>query len=500
MSEPTLWGRQEPVIHRPSLARDLSAPIVVIGAGITGLTTALSLQEEGHDVVVLEMNRVGAGTTGTSSGHLDATTDTGMREVVRDFGESAAREAYQAASRALDRVERWSSTYGIDCDLRRVPGYFYADDLRQAEELDRQADAYERVSPDAERLPLSPPPFGGVRALRIPRQIRFDPLDFVRGLARAFESRGGKVFERTRVQRLHDQGDGVTLQTAAHTIHARTVVLATHGPLFGLLSLQTRAHPYQSYLITVRVRGPVEDALYWDLAEPYHYTRVLHSSDPEVLLIGGADHRTGDESDTTRSFADLEDYARARHDVVEVLGRWSQEYFEPADRLPYIGKLPGRHHTYIATAFSGDGLCWGTVAAEALTHGILGRPSPLLDLFSPARVKPLASAPEMVSAGSKIALHAIGDHLAFADVDRLDEIPNGEGRLIRLGLRRLAVYRDDHGALHGMSPICRHAGCIVQWNGAAKTWDCPCHGGRYDAYGKVIAAPPKDDLPPEPVR
>lgn len=494
MQHPTMWGRRENVASYPALNTDTNCSTLVIGGGITGLSLARVLQEAGESVTVVEMRTVGLGTTGYSSGHLDVTTDTGMYEVVRAFGADAAKLVVEASTRALDRAERWSTEQSIACDLRRVPGYLYAENEEQLPSFRDEANAYDAVGVTTQKLAQVPLPFRTAGGIRFEGQVRFDPLDFVRGLARVFVRDGGRLFEDTRVRRIVDRRDGISVETVRASIQAERVVVATHAPLFGLISLQSRAHPYQSYLVTVKTRAEIEDALYWDEEEPYHYTRILDSSDPRQLLIGGADHRTGEHTDTEASFDTLIAYADRRFGVESVIGRWSHEFFSPADRLPSVGRLPGRHRTFVATGFSGDGLQWGLVTAEVLAEELAGREHPLGAVITPSRVKPLAAAREMTAAGAYLARHAVGDRLAFADVDRLEEIPRGEGRLIRLGLRRLAVFRDDAGALHAMSPVCRHAKCIVQWNAAAKTWDCPCHGGRYDAYGRVIGAPPKDDL------
>jgi glycine/D-amino acid oxidase-like deaminating enzyme/nitrite reductase/ring-hydroxylating ferredoxin subunit len=502
MQHQTMWGRRESADAYPTLDADLQTPILIVGGGITGLALARELQLRGHAVSVVELRRVGLGTTGHSSGHLDITTDMGMSDVVSAFDLQAGKAVIEASERALDRAHRWSAEHGIDCDLRRVPAYLYAEGEDEVRTVEEEAKAYRDIGSLLDRKLIDrrkqvPLPFATQGGIRFSDQIRFDPLDFTRGLARVFVRDGGRLFEGTRVRRIHDRKDGVTVETASGRIEAEHVVLATHAPLFGFLSLQSRAHPFQSYVIAVKVRTDIEDALYWDEKDPYHYTRVLDSADPRLLLIGGADHRTGDVHETDKCFDALLAYADQRFGIDTVVGRWSHEYFNPSDKLPYVGRLPARHRTYVATGFSGDGLQWGIVTAEVLADAIEGRENALADVLTPSRIKPLASARELGAGGAYVARHAVGDHLAFADVDTLEEIPRGEGRLIRLGLRRLAVFRDDAGSLHAMSPVCRHAGCIVQWNAAAKTWDCPCHGGRYDAHGRVIAAPPKDDLEPQ---
>lgn len=489
-----MWGRGEQPASYPRLEGDAETSVLVVGGGITGLATAMMLREQGADVMVLEMDRVGLGTTGHSTGHLDVTTDTGMHAVAKHFGNEAAAQIVAANARGLDRAERWTIQHDIECDLRRVPGYMYAESADTATELGVEARAYLDARADCAQPSRVPLPFETKASVRFSRQIRFDPLDFTRGMARALTDLGGKVFEHTKVHKMEDGRHGVRVETSTGHIEAEHLVLATHGPLIGLATMQSRAHPLQSYVIAVRIRDEIEDALYWDQMEPYHYTRVLHSDDPQLLIIGGADHRTGDASDPEDSFKQLIEYALERYEVESVVDRWSHEYFEPADKLPYVGKLPGRQSMYMGTGFSGDGLAWGLVTAELISHLIEGREHPLRKVITPSRVKPLAAAKEMMSAGLTIARHAVGDQLSFSDVESVEDIPAGEGRLVRQGLTRLAVYKDEGGLVHAMSPVCRHAGCIVQWNNAAKTWDCPCHGGRYDAYGKVIAAPPQHDL------
>jgi nitrite reductase/ring-hydroxylating ferredoxin subunit len=228
--------------------------------------------------------------------------------------------------------------------------------------------------------------------------------------------------------------------------------------------------------------------------DPYHYLRRASSPDPNLLVIGGKDHRTADVDDEREHVRSLEAYVRERFDVEAIESIWTHEFYEPTDGLPFIGRLAGHERTYVATGLSGDGLKFGLVAADVFAHLIEGRPHALEKLLSPSRFQLRAEVGELAAGGAHVAKHAVVDHLAFADVDNVDEIEAGEGALCWVRGRRRAVYRDPQRQLHVMSPICTHARCVVQWNRAAKTWDCPCHGGRYDAHGRVIMGPPKFDL------
>lgn len=485
-------------VEYPPLAGDVHADVAIIGAGITGLTAATHLKRAGQKVVVLEAGRVGSGTTGGTSAHLDMLTDSELREVVRDFGESQTRTCVDALREAIDLIESWSREFAIDCDFRRIPVFYYTEDPERYQSLHEECETACRLGLQAEIEVPVPLPFPNLGGFRVEQQARFHPLHYVRGLARQFHGGDCAIYEGTRAEPPKN-GDPCTIQTNGGTVRARDVVLATHSPFLGISELDTRVAPYQSYVIGVRLRDSFPDALYWDDDDPYHYTRRASSTDEHLWIIGGADHKTGQTEDTRSHFADLEEYARGRFDVEAVEFKWSAEFFEPSDGLPYIGRVPFHDHLYVGTGYSGSGLSFGTVAGTVIAELILGGKPPVADVLTPSRIKPVASAGEFISQNLNVAKHFVKDRFTGEKIESLEAIARGEGRLVTYQRKQLAVFRDEQGVLHMLSPVCTHAGCIVNWNSAEQTWDCPCHGGRYAANGERIYGPPPHDLAREDV-
>lgn len=474
---------------------DMEVDVAVVGGGITGLTTGMLLQDLGQRVAVLEMNLVGAGTTGYSTGHLDNWLDELWHVAIQKFGEGRARLVAEARTTAIDVIERWDGEFKLDSDFRRVPGFLYAEDEASADELEKEYKASRSLGLNVEKVEQAPIPFAHAWAVMSPSMARFNPLQYVCGLARVFTERGGLLFEATRAENFNEENGQCSVATNRGTVRARSIALAGHAALFGLYTVETRVYPHQSYVIAARVDEDMPDFLLWDTADPYHYTRRASSGDKHLVIIGGADHPTGQKTDTEESYRQLEQYARDRYHVQQIEHHWSHEYFTTADGLPYIGRVPEYDNIYIATGFSGDGLTFGTAAGILMADLITGRPNEWAGVFTPARVKPVASASRFTSGVVNMAWHYLGDrYITGDDVQSVDQLQPGQGGVVTVEREKYAVYRDENGELHSLSPVCQHMGCIVRWNNAEKTWDCPCHGGRYSCYGDVLTGPPKHPL------
>lgn len=477
----------------PSFEGALSTDVCVVGAGISGLTTALLLQRDGRQVVVLEAELIGSGATGSTSAHVTHVPDVRYAKLVDQLGTDDARVFAAEARAAFRAMQDFAKRSPVPCDWSGVPAYLYTESSADAEELEQEAEAARELGVGAILTDSVPLLFPVRAAILYPGQARFHPLDYLEGLAQQFTACGGRLFERTRVSDWAENKGRVHLETDRGAVDANAAVLATHVPL-GFNLLQAQVAPYQSYIVALRVRERIPDALYWDTAKPYHYLRRCLSWDEELLLVGGEDRKSGHELNPAACYSRLEAHARKRFTVRDVVQRWSAQYYEPADGLPYVGRSALSESVYVATGYSGSGLVLGTMAARVLHDGIQGRETDVSRLVAAMRIKPLAAAKKVVSENLDVAARFVGDRLrgwgrSFADVAK------GDGRLVEIGGRKLAVYRDEHGALHARSPVCTHMGCIVHWNGAQRTWDCPCHGGRFSANGEVISGPPLGPLP-----
>ena len=334
-------------------------------------------------------------------------------------------------------------------------------------------------------------------ALRFPRQAQFHPLKYVNGLARAVLRDGGQIYTGTHADKIEDGEPCRVTTSSGHVITADHIVVATHTPVNDWVILHTKQSAYRTFAIGAVVpRGSVPRALFWDTLDPYHYIRVQEVDeriDPDrtddILIVGGEDHKTGQEDDADERFMALERWTRDRFPMVKSIGfRWSGQIMEPVDYMAFIGRNPGTdQHIYIATGDSGNGITHGTVAGILLSDMILGRENPWKKLYDPSR-KTLRAAGEFLRENLNVAVQ-YADWAKQSEVGSYDEIEPGSGAVVRRGAGKIAVYKDEQGVIHERSAVCTHLYCIVAWNSAERTWDCPCHGSRFDPYGNVVNGP-----------
>ncbi len=485
------WRRSARRPRHPALDGDASVDVVVVGAGITGLTAALQLARAGRRVAILEADRVAGGTSGATSAHVTEVCDSPYTELIAKFGEDGAR----AFAGAYRQGAQWIATEakGLRCDYRETAAYHYAEAAADVAALEEDGATARRLGLRADPVRDVPLPFDVAGGVRYSGQAEFHPVRYLNGLARRFQRAGGQIFERTRVVAWDEPENLVSVATERGTVSARQLVLATHTPP-NVNLVQSELGPYRSYLLLVRLRDGVPHGLFWDSESPYHYLRAVPGPDGERLVVGGEDHKTGQDVDTEERYRALEEFARDRLPVAAVEARWSAQLYEPADGAPYIGPSPFTERVYLGTGFSGVGLVGGTVAGLLLSDLLLGRPNPWAELFDSTRIKPVAAAGRIAAENLDSAAWFVRDRLAGGEATTPDRVPRSTGCLVERNGEKLAVYRDARGALHAVSPYCTHLGCIVHWNTAEDTWDCPCHGGRYTRQGAVLSGPPTAPL------
>ncbi|HXA02274.1 MAG TPA: FAD-dependent oxidoreductase, partial [Cytophagaceae bacterium] len=334
-------------------------------------------------------------------------------------------------------------------------------------------------------LPL---PFGVKKALRFENQAQFNAQKYLNGLARSLREKGCQIFENSLVNHVEEKDDYFWVRTASATVKAKSLVMATHIPVFFNV-LQAVVAPYRSYVMAAKLRsGNYPEGLFWDTAKPYHYIRTYQGDEVKYLVVGGEDHKTGHGENSEENFQRLEKYIRERFDVEEISYRWSGQYYEPADGLPYVGRSPFSKKAYVATGFSGDGLVYGTIAGLIIADLITGKENKWLEAYDSTRFTPAVSVYDFIKENSDVVKHYLGDRIR-ADAQEFSDVKDGEGKIVTLGGQKIAAARDENGELHACSPACTHMGCFVKWNNSEKTWDCPCHGSRFNNNGEVIYGP-----------
>lgn len=500
----------------PVLGEDVEADVCVVGAGIAGLTTALLLGREGRSVVVVDQGPIGGGQTERTTAHLSNALDDRYVEIERMHGIEGSRLAAQSHSAAIDRIESIVAVEGIDCDFQRLDGYLLFDESQPEDLLVRELDAAHRAGlADVQHIGRAP--LGGIHSgpcLRFPRQAQFHPLRYLSGVANAVVRGGGRIFTGSHVESIcggeedcssaPDQRPARVVTSNGCVVRAGAVVVATNTPVNDLLAVHTKQAAYRSYVLAARVpAGTIPRALFWDTMDPYHYARLATidadgAGNPghEVLVVGGEDHKTGQSDDAELRYDRLEAWARERFPGMgDVEHRWSGQVMETIDGLAFLGRNPlDADNVYIATGDSGMGMTHGTIAGMLITDLIVGRENPWETLYDPSRVS-LRAAGRFAQEAANMAWQYT-DWLTPGDVATPGYLLPGEGAVLRDGLTKVAAYRDEDSVIHRMSAVCPHLGGIVMWNSSENTWDCPCHGSRFDRFGAVLCGPAISGLAP----
>ena len=486
----------------PALTRTIDADIAIVGAGITGLTTAYLLKQAGKTVAVAEMNRVGSGATGYTTAKLTVGHNLIYADLIAKHGERAARLYAESNQAAIERIAGLVAELGIGCDFERAANYVYTEAEACVEALENEADAARRIGVDAELTSNTDLPFDVRAALRVGEQAQFHPLKYLLDLAARVAGDGSHVFEETRVTDVRGR-DPYVVETSGGSIRATHVVVATQMPFLHRGLLFAKAHPEKSYAVSARVDADAAPrAMYISVEQPTRSIRSTPRPDgARDLIVGGEGHKPGTESDTRRRYAALEAFARERWGIDEIEHRWSTHDYIPVDRLPYIGRLRGDEDRILtATGFAKWGLTKATLAAEILADSVLGRANAWASLYDASRVNARQSAFRFAQENGQVALRFVADRLRPRDDDgALDRLARGEATIVRSGGRQYAVYKDDAGDLHAVSPRCPHLGCLVGWSSADRTWECPCHGSRFAATGALMQGPATRDLEPLPL-
>ena len=483
----------------PKLQRDEAVDVVVVGAGITGLTAAYLLTQEGRSVAVLERDRCAEVDTGHTSAHLTMVTDGRMTDLVKTFGRDHGRAVWDSGLSAIEQIASAVADLDIDCEFAWVPGYLHAPigGAADAAPFREEAALAADLGFDAEFVDQVP--FVGGPGVRFENQARFHPRKYLAALAQTITDRGGLIFERSAATEFSDRP--VSVKANGKTITCQAIVIATHTPLVGNAGVvgatlfQTKLALYTSYVVSARVaKGRVPDALFWDTADPYHYLRLESHPDYDVVIFGGEDHKTGQATDTNACFERLERTLQSMVPESRVTHRWSGQVIETPDGLPYIGETAPRQ--FAGTGYSGNGMTFGTLTAMMAVDRVVGRRNPWGDLFDPGRKMIKGGLWDYIKENKDYPYYMIRDRVAGVEGRSTRVVPRGAGKVIELDGQKVAVYRDARGAVTKRSAVCTHMACLVEWNAAERTWDCPCHGSRFKPDGKVIAGPAESPLAP----
>ncbi len=494
----SLWQEVSLSQEYPKLDGDRTVDVAVIGGGITGLTTALLLAREGRSVCLIDQNRIGTGTTGYTTGKVTSQHHLTYARLTKTHGSDGARQYAMAMESAKERIAGFVDE-GIDCDFRRRAAYVYATNAVERKLLEAETRAAKQAGLPAffdEEVLLPFPTRGG---MRFDNQAEFHAGRYIAGLTRLATEAGVEILEHTRGTDVDETSDGCIVHTPHGRIHAKHVVVATLMPFLDRAGLFARAFATRSYVLTARVEGDLPEASLIAAGSPMHSIRSVPYDGGELLMVSGQSHPTGSPKAQPERYDQLGEFIQKHWKVKSFEHRWSAQDYSPDDGVPYIGRVNVRSkRVYVATGFKKWGLTAGTLAGMLITDAIGERSNPWANLFSTTRVKPFAAAPKFLTENSRVAARMVGDRVLSLRQSEITDLQPGEGGIVNSCGKKVAGYRDDDGTLHAVSSRCTHLGCQVAWNGAERTWDCPCHASRFTVDGDILNGPATRPLPPRP--
>ena len=481
----------------PKIRRDQRVDVVVVGGGCTGLTAAYLLTKAGKSVALLERTRCASIDTGHTSAHLTMVTDARISDLVKAFGRDHAQAAWDAGLFAIATIDSVIRDEDIECAFEWVDGYLHGPlgERADARAFEKEAAVASDLGFDAALVEQVP--FVGGPGVRFEGQARFHPRAYLAGLARAIHTAGGDIYEHSAAEEFC--AAPLSVKANGFTLTCDDIFIATHNPLVGVADmavaskLQTKLSLYTSYVIAGRVpKGTVPDSLFWDTASAYHFLRIEPHRSFDVVIFGGEDHKTGQADDTPERYERLARTLGALIPRIEITHHWSGQVIDTPDGLPFIGTTAP--HQHLATGFNGNGLTFGTLGATMATDAILGRTNPWAELLEPNRSILRHGGWRYLVENSDYPWYKMRDRFVGAEAKSLRTVKRGQGKVIERNGAKVAAYRDETGTVTLRSATCTHMGCVVGWNEAERTWDCPCHGSRFKPDGSVISGPAEDPL------
>jgi glycine/D-amino acid oxidase-like deaminating enzyme/nitrite reductase/ring-hydroxylating ferredoxin subunit len=486
------WLRTSPAPPRPALTDNLDVDVAVVGAGIAGLSTAHALTRAGLRVAVLEAGRAAAGVTGYTTAKLTAQHTLVYDRLRRTRGPEGARLYARSQSEAIEHAAALVDELGIACEWETRDAYTYVRDRARVDELRAEAKAAREAGLPAAFTTETGLPFPVAGAVRVTGQAQFHPVKYLRAITDDLLARGGQLYEETRVVGLQEGGEPCRLTTeSGHTVTARDVVIATHYPVFDRALLFARLSPRRELVVAGPLGGgPDPEGMYITPEENTRSVRTApYDADGQRLLVVTGEHFTPGTGDVRAGLAGLAAWAEEHFPGVALDHAWATQDNDSTDTVPLVGPFhPGARHTWVATGFGGWGLSGGIMAGLLLTSLITGRDCAWRELYDPRRLKSVVrEAPSLLKTQAEVARHLIGDRLK--PPASVDDLAPGDGAVVRADGGRLAVHRDEEGALHAVSARCTHLGCLVSFNRAERAWECPCHGSRFAVDGTVLHGP-----------
>ena len=478
------------------LEKDIKTEVCVIGAGLFGLTTAYYLAKNNIPVIVVDAEeKIGTKVSGNTTGKITSQHGLFYDHLIKDYGEEFAEKYLHANQKAITNIKSIIDENNIECDFSWQDNYVYGTLEEEVEQIKNEVKAVNSLGLEAEFVTKTGLPFPIQGAIKFPNQAQFDSRKYMLGLAKAITDNKGKIYTNTRVQDVTKDAGEYVLITEDANIRAKKVVIATHYPIVSAPGFYfLKMYQSTSYGLAVDTKCDLFDGMYINVKQPIYSFRTALYKGKKVLVVVGADHKTGESIENDHNYAMLEKRVKELYPQSEVLFRWNTEDCIGLDKIPYIGEFSNiMPNVYVGTGFKKWGITSSNVAANIVTDKILGKENKYEEIFNSKRLKPIKNRWEMQNI-LKQTVTSWAFEKANIPMGSIENVENDNGAIININGKNVGIYKDTSGNIYSVKPVCSHLGCTLAWNNLDKTWDCPCHGSRFDYMGKNIYDPANKGL------
>ncbi len=497
----SLWLNEKTKEKFPKLEKDLETQVCIIGAGIFGISTAYYLTQKGYNVTILERDKIANRVTGHTTAKITSQHGLIYHYLLNQYGKEFARKYYLANQKSIQEIEKIITQNQIECDFERQNSCVYTTNQSEIEKIEEELQALKELDIEASKTEKTPLPFEIVSGIEFKNQAQFNPIKYIDGLVKQITDAKGKIFENTICYDVKRDGDSYICYTENNTVKAKYVVLASHYPFINFPGVYfAKMYQSSSYVIGIDTKSELFDGMYINIQSPIYSFRTAKDGNKKILLLGGGDHKTGENTSYQDSYGLLEEKAKQWYPNCEIKYRWSTRDCITLDKIPYIGEFSNTlPNMYVGTGFNKWGMTSSNVAARIITDKIDGKENEYSEVFEATRLNPIVNKDEVKNMVSQTVKSLVVERIeesekVINDETSLDDLKQETGQIIEWNGEKVGVYKDIEGKMFAVKPVCTHLGCILNWNGADKTWDCPCHGSRFDYTGKNLYNPALKDL------
>ena len=492
----SLWLKENKIENFSTLDKNIESEICIIGGGIFGISTAYYLSKYGYKVVLVERDKIASKVTGHTTAKITSQHGLIYHYLLNQYGKDFARKYYLANQKAIGNIEKIINTNNIECDFKKQTSNVYTTNTSEIAKIEEEIKALEELDIEARKIEDSPLPFDIVSGIEFQNQAQFNPIKYISGLVNKIKENKGLIFENTTCYDIKKEGNGYICYTKNNEIKAKYVVIATQYPFINFPGIYfAKMYQSSSYVIGIDAKTKLFDGMYINIQSPIYSFRTAIDDGKEILLLGGLDHKTGENIEYKDSYGLLEEKAKEWYPNCEIKYHWSTRDCITLDKIPYIGEFSNiLPNIYVGTGFNKWGMTSSNVAARIITDKITGKENEYEEVFKATRVNPTVNKDEVKNMVSQTAKSLVVERLKGSSKENIENMKQETGQILEIDGEKVGVYKDIEGKVFAVKPVCTHLGCILNWNNADKTWDCPCHGSRFDYTGKNINNPAIKDL------